>query len=272
MVHKTAGLIDIGANLTHDSFDPDRAEVIGRAREAGVSRIIVTGADLDHSRSAIALATQWPDMLSATVGVHPHHASDFDTGLKVGLDRLLGSGGVVAAGECGLDYFRDFSPRDAQRQAFEAQISLAIRHRLPLFLHQREAHNDFIAILDGFSDHLPRAVVHCFTGNADELERYLERDFYIGITGWICDERRGRHLHALVPHIPAGRLMLETDAPYLLPRDLKPQPGTRRNEPMWLVHIAQTVARARGESIESLAEHTSAAARAFFGLPKPPSP
>jgi len=261
-------LIDIGANLTHDSFDTDRVEVIGRAREAGVARMVVTGADVEHSRAAIDLAARWPGVLSATVGVHPHHAGDFDAHTEAELNLLLGRPGVVAAGECGLDYFRDFSPRDAQRRAFVAQIGLGIRHDLPLFLHQRDAHEDFIAILDEFAGRLPPTVVHCFTGMAEELEHYIERDFYVGITGWICDERRGRHLLDLVQRIPAGRLMLETDAPYLLPRDLKPRPKTRRNEPMWLAHIAEVVAEARGETLEQLAEHTTAAARSFFRLPR----
>ena len=259
-------LIDIGANLTHDSFDADRAAVIERAREAGVSRMVVTGADVEHSRAAIGLAARWPGILSATAGVHPHHAGDFDAATEAELDRLLGQPGVVAAGECGLDYFRDFSPRDAQQRAFSVQIELGIRHGLPLFLHQRDAHDDFIAILDEFDGKLPATVVHCFTGGAGELDHYLERDFYIGITGWICDERRGHHLLDLVPRIPRGRLMLETDAPYLLPRDLKPRPKTRRNEPVWLPHIAAVVARARGESLADLARPTSDAARNFFAL------
>ncbi|MGA7964856.1 MAG: TatD family hydrolase [Gammaproteobacteria bacterium] len=258
--------IDIGANLTHDSFGADREAVMERAREAGVSHMIVTGADVEHSRAAIDLAAQWPDVLSATVGVHPHQAAGFDAGVEATLDAMLSEPGVVAAGECGLDYFRDFSPHDVQRTAFEAQIRLAIAHDLPLFLHQRDAHDDFIAILDEFEGQLPPTVVHCFTGEAGELGHYLERGFHIGVTGWICDERRGRHLLDVVPDIPAGKLMLETDAPYLLPRDLKPRPQTRRNEPMWLPHIAQVVASARGESVASLAEHTCAAARAFFRL------
>ena len=259
-------LIDIGANLTHDSFDADRAAVIERAREAGVSRMVVTGADVEHSRAAIDLAARWPGALSATAGVHPHHAGDFDAATEAELDHLLGQPGIVAAGECGLDYFRDFSPRDAQQRAFSVQIELGIRHGLPLFLHQRDAHEDLIAILDEFDGKLPATVVHCFTGGAEELDHYLERDFHIGITGWICDERRGRHLLDLVPRIPRGRLMLETDAPYLLPRDLQPRPNTRRNEPMWLPHIAGVVARARGESLADLAEHTTEAARTFFAL------
>lgn len=259
-------LIDIGANLTHDSFDADRFEVIEHAQQAGVAWMVVTGADVVHSRAAVELAAAWPGVLYATAGIHPHHASDFDAAAAAELDRLMGTPQVVAAGECGLDYLRDFSPRDAQRRAFEAQIRLGISHGIPLFLHQRDAHVDFLNVLDGFAGKLPPAVVHCFTGGVGELEHYLERGFYIGITGWICDERRGRHLLDLVHRIPADRLMLETDAPYLLPRDLKPRPKTRRNEPMWLPHIAEVVAKARGETAEELALNTTAAARAFFNL------
>jgi len=259
-------LTDIGANLTHDSFDADREEVIARAVEAGVSRMVITGADADHSRRAVGLAAAHPGVLYATAGVHPHHASDFGPGTRDELDDILTRPGIVAAGECGLDYFRNFSPHASQRDAFHAQVELAIKHGLPLFLHQRDAHPDFLAVLDDFGADLPPAVVHCFTGSGEELDAYLERGYCIGITGWICDERRGRHLLEHVGRIPAGRLMLETDSPYLLPRDLEPRPRTRRNEPMWLPHVAATVARARGEALERLAAHTHAAAADFFRL------
>jgi TatD DNase family protein len=174
----------------------------------------------------------------------------------------------VAVGECGLDYFRDFSPRDFQRAAFAQQLDIAIRVGKPVFLHQRDAHQDFIAIL---REHAPAlaagAVAHCFTGTAAELMDYLELGLAIGITGWICDERRGQHLLPLMREIPATKLMLETDGPYLLPRDLRPKPPSRRNEPAYLAHIAATVAKARGESLEVLARSTTATARAFFALP-----
>ena len=169
-------------------------------------------------------------------------------------------------GECGLDYFRNFSPHAAQQQAFHRQLELAARVGKPVFLHQRDAHADFVAIL---REHAAswRGVAHCFTGSAAELARYLQLGLAIGITGWICDERRGSHLAALMPQIPAQRLLLETDGPYLLPRDLKPRPASRRNEPAYLAHIAAAVARARSEALESLARSSTAAARALFQLP-----
>ena len=173
---------------------------------------------------------------------------------------------VVALGECGLDFNRNYSPHPDQEKWFVAQLELACELGKPLFIHSRDAHPQLAAILRGCRNRLPRAVVHCFTGEADELRAYMELGLYIGITGWICDERRGRHLHALAREIPAGRLLLETDAPYLTPRDLRPQPHARRNEPAFLPHIAATVARAVGKPLEQLAHETAANARTFFGL------
>ena len=173
---------------------------------------------------------------------------------------------MVAVGETGLDYNRDFSPRDAQRFAFEQQLQIALDVQKPLFLHQRDAHADFIAILDALRDRLPPAVVHCFTGERNELVDYLDRGFHIGITGWICDERRGQHLRELVKLIPADRLMIETDAPYLLPRTLKPKPSHRRNEPAFLPHICAEIARDRGEDAAVTAANSVATAQRFFRL------
>ena len=259
--------IDIGANLTHESFATDRDGVIERARSHGVVQIIVTGASIDSSTAALALARRHPGMLFATAGVHPHHAESLRREHLPQLAECLSQPLVVAAGECGLDYFRNFSPPDSQRRAFEWQLRLAADSRKPVFLHQRNAHQDFVAILREHRTSLVGGVAHCFTGGERELDDYLQLDLSIGITGWINDERRGNHLLELVPRIPAQRLLLETDAPYLLPRDLEPKPKSRRNEPMFLPHIGAVVARARGESLEACAAHTSAHARSLFGLP-----
>lgn len=258
--------LDIGVNLTHRGFDADREQVIDRARAVGVSSMIVTGADLDSSRIAAELARTHRGTLFATAGVHPHHAEGFEPTTLEALRLLLAQPQVVAVGECGLDYYRNFSPRAAQRRAFESQLRLAAETGRPVFLHQRDAHLDFVALLREFRPLLSGAVAHCFTGGAEELEAYLELGLSIGITGWFCDERRGAHLHELVRRIPVERLMLETDAPYLIPRDLAPRPATHRNEPMFLPHIGAAVARARGETAEYCAAHTSAHARAFFHL------
>ena len=262
------GLIDIGVNLAHDSFDADRGQVLARAHAAGVSQLIVTGASVASSAAALELARSHPGRLYATAGVHPHHASELTEAQLPQLRALLAEPGVVAAGECGLDYHRNFSPAAAQRQAFALQLALAAESGQPLFLHQRDAHQDFIAALREHRGAL-HGVAHCFTGGDAELDAYLELGLHIGITGWICDERRGQHLHALVARIPAGRLLLETDAPYLLPRDLQPRPASRRNEPAFLPHIAATVARLRGETPAACMAHTSAAARALFRIAAP---
>lgn len=260
-------LIDIGCNLTHDSFDPDRAEVLTRAREAGIVQMVVTGASADGSREALQLARAYPGELFATAGVHPHRAATFDDETERSLRALSLQHGVVAIGEAGLDYFRDFSPRDAQREAFQRQLLIGADSGLPLFLHMRDAHVDFLAILGESRDRLSRVVVHCFTGSREELFDYLDLDCHIGITGWICDERRGTHMKDFLEDIPANRLLLETDAPYLKPRNLRPRVKTHRNEPCWLPWIAGTVAAVRNERPEALAEQTTRNAREFFDLP-----
>jgi TatD DNase family protein len=147
-----------------------------------------------------------------------------------------------------------------------AQLEIAVAVNKPVFLHQRDAHDDFEAILRDFSGRLVGGVAHCFTGGAAQLEDCLALGLCIGITGWVCDERRGAALRAAVPLIPADRLMVETDAPYLLPRDLKPSPKSRRNEPKYLVHVARAVAAIRKESLETLAASTTRTAAEFFRL------
>ena len=262
-------LIDIGANLTHDSFDRDRDAVLARARAAGVARMIVTGASREHSPQALALARAHPGVLFATAGVHPHHATEYTDECDAELRALHAHPEVVAVGEAGLDYFRDFSPRPAQRRAFERQLQIGVDTGKPLFLHQREAHADFVAIMKDFEGRIGPAVVHCFTGTREELFDCLDRDWHIGITGWLCDERRGAHLRELVKNIPANRLMVETDAPYLLPRTLRPMPKDRRNEPSFLPHIVEELARDRGEDAATTAAASVATTASFFRLPGP---
>ncbi len=260
-------LIDIGANLTHDSFDHDRDAVMQRARDAGVVQMVVTGASREHSPQALTLARAHPGELFSTAGVHPHHASEYTAECDAEMRALLAQPEVVAVGECGLDYFRDFSPRPAQRRAFEMQLQTAVDTGKPLFLHQRDAHADFMGVMREFDGKLGNAVVHCFTGSREELFDYLDQDWHVGITGWLCDERRGLHLRELVKNIPANRLMIETDSPYLLPRTVKPAPGHRRNEPMYLAHIVEELARDRDEDVATTAANSTRTTRDFFRLP-----
>lgn len=262
-------LIDVGCNLTHDSFDSDRQQVIERAREAGIAQMVITGASEDGSRAALELARSHPGELFATAGIHPHHASHYSDQTDALLRDLSAHDEVVAVGETGLDYFRDISPREVQREVFRRQLQIGIDAGKPLFLHMRDAHEDFHSILKEVRDQLGSVVVHCFTGNQPELHDYIELDCHIGITGWICDERRGTHMQDFLRDIPIKRLLVETDAPYLKPRNLRPRVKTHRNEPRWLPWIVETIAKARGEQAEYVAEQTTKSARAFFRLPAP---
>lgn len=262
----TAPLIDIGANLTNESFSNDFEDVIIRAQQANVRHMVVTGSDIADSRQAIELATANPQVFSATAGIHPHHAEQYSDESHAALATLLQLDAVKAVGETGLDFFRDISPREKQIESFQAHLELAKKHDKPLFLHQRESHETFLSILQEHRDALGRVVVHCFTDSANALRDYVDLDCYIGITGWICDERRGAHLLECVDSIPLNRLMIETDAPYLMPRTLKPKPKTRRNEPCTLPVVLDAVAAVRPESIEKLAVATTENAIRFFSL------
>lgn len=256
-------MLDIGLNLTHDSFDHDRDGVLARAADAGVTHCLITGSDVEHSRKALQLAEQYPQ-LRATAGVHPHHAKDLDATQLPALRALLNHPLALAAGECGLDYFRNFSTHAQQEWAFRAQLELSVETGKPVFLHEREAFDQFTQIL---ADYLPRlcgGVAHCFTGNAAQACRYVEMGLHVGITGWLCDERRGQDLREAVRHIPAERLLIETDAPYLIPRTLRPRPKSHRNEPMYLPEVLRELARCRGESEQELAAITTANARRLF--------
>ena len=259
-------LIDIGANLTHESFAVDLDAVLARAQAAGVRRMIITGADLASSREAAALCSGHRHRLWNTAGVHPHHAAGYGVTQRDAFRELLALPSTVAVGECGLDFFRNFSPHEAQRAAFVGQLELAAEIRKPVFLHQRDAHEEFRAIVAAHRRSLTDGVAHCFTGGRRELEDYVELGLYIGVTGWVCDARRGQALREAVPHIPADRLMLETDAPYLLPRALLSQVKGRRNEPGLLPHVLAAVAGLRGVTAEELAAQTTRNAERFFAL------
>jgi TatD DNase family protein len=260
------GCIDIGVNLCDKSFAKDLPEVMARAREAGVQHMVVTGTTVLGSQNSRALAAQHPGLLSSTAGVHPHHAKDCDDATLDSLRDLASHPEVVAIGECGLDYNRNFSPPDVQRRWFEAQVELACELDMPLFLHERDALDDQVAILRRHRDKFSRAVIHCFTGDEEALRAYLDLDLHIGITGWICDERRGHHLHELVDTIPLDRLMIETDAPYLMPRTIRPRPKTRRNEPANLGYVLSTLADCLNMPEEEVAAATTATAMKFFSL------
>jgi TatD DNase family protein len=260
-------LIDIGANLTHESFAHDLPEVLCRARENGVDIIVVTGTDLDSSRAAIALASAH-DGLYATVGWHPHHAELFNTAAGTELCQLQESPAVKAIGEIGMDFYRNYSSPVIQEKVFELLLNLAVQSGLPVFAHERDAFERVYPILCNRHKELSKVVIHCFTGNKKSLRSYLDLGLYIGITGWICDERRGSLLKELVRYVPNNRLMIETDAPYLLPRDLsKSQVHVKhRNEPAYLPHILSTIAQCLGCDTGTLARQTRRTSMDFFGF------
>ncbi|MEM8501303.1 MAG: TatD family hydrolase [Pseudomonadota bacterium] len=265
-----SSLVDVGANLAHSSFADDLRQTIERAGIAGVSQIVITGTSVSNSEDSLRIANLYPDTCYSTVGIHPHEADSFQASDIDSLRRIACNDSVKAIGEAGLDYNRNFSKRENQIETFEAQLELASELCMPVFIHERDAADDMLSIIARYRERIDKMVVHCFTGDEATLKAYLELDLHIGITGWICDERRGLHLRDLVSLIPDNRLMIETDSPYLMPRDFprkKDLPSARRNEPCTLAHIAATIALCRNESYEELAKHTTKTSRGFFSLP-----
>jgi TatD DNase family protein len=237
-------LIDIGVNFHSKQLAGHTDALLARARKAGVCTILATGTSLGASNKAVALAALHREVY-ATAGVHPHDASNWSTSTAAAMKILWQTPKVVAVGECGLDYNRMFSPREAQRVAFEAQLNGALDTGLPLFLHCRDAFDDFHAMLREASQAGAHGVVHCMTGSLDEAEAYLALGFDIGVTGWVTDLVRGTDLREAVKRVPLDRLHLETDAPYLRPKTAPKGEGF--NEPAFLSYVASEVALLRGD-------------------------
>lgn len=258
-------MFDIGVNLTSSQFSRDRDEVVSRARAAGVTGMLLTGTNIHESEQAQQMARRYSGCWS-TAGVHPHDSSSWTESVAATVFALAREPEVVAVGECGLDFNRNFSTPEEQEAAFSAQLALAAELSMPVFLHCRDAHERFLALLNPWLDKLPGAVLHCFTGSREEMRECVDRGLFIGITGWVCDERRGLALRELLGDIPADRLLIETDAPYLLPRDMRPKPASRRNEPAYLPHILASIAGWRGEEAQRLEEVTDANVRRLFNV------
>lgn len=266
-------LVDIGANLGDEAFLADLEEVWTRAQQAGVRHVLVTGTSVERSRAARTLAHRLGPGVWFTAGVHPHDASDWGDATEAALREVLADARCVAVGECGLDYNRNLSRPEVQRQVLGHHLRLAAELGKPLFLHCREAASD---LQDALRDALPGlskpVVVHCFTGSEAEVASFLALgpSVHIGFTGWLCDERDGRAeaLAQAVRAVPLDRLLLETDSPYLTPRScaatnkLRP----RRNEPCLLPWVAAAVAAAKGVPMAQVAEATTANAVRVFGL------
>lgn len=263
-------LVDIGVNLTNKRFDKDRDELIMRARNANLSHILITGTSVEESQKALSLCqlyqATYPQFLACTAGVHPHDADNVSENYLEQLEELSKHSHVKAIGECGLDFNRNFSSPEKQQQVFADQVALAEKLTMPLFLHQRDAFEPWFEVLSPYLGKIPAMVAHCFTGTEDELKRCLAADMYIGITGWLCDERRGQALRDIIHLIPLNRLLIETDAPYLTPRTIRPKPKSSRNEPSYLPYILSEIANITGLDPVEVAKQTSLNAQKVFNL------
>lgn len=257
--------IDIGINLTNKQFHNEHDEIINRALDNGVDHMILTGTSVRGSRESAEIAADYPEILYSTAGIHPHDAKSLNSESIPELRKLLNLDHVISVGECGLDFDRDFSPRPVQEKCYRAQLELAIEVNKPLFLHERAAFKRFNEITDEYLSKLPEAVVHCFTGTLEEAKIYLDKGFYLGFTGAISDEKRFSHLEEVISYTPLDRMMIETDAPFMLPKNM-PRTQNRRNEPSYLPYVAQTIARWKKISIAEVADETTETARNFFRI------
>jgi len=258
-------VFDVGVNLFSTQFDLDRQDVIDRAKAAGVEGMLLISSDLTETRQNQIECSRQTNFF-CTAGVHPHYAGLVTADDMQQLKSLLLHNSVVAVGECGLDFNRDFSPRQTQIKVFEQQLDLAKSTGKAVYLHERDAFPTQLALL---KDHkIQHGVTHCFTGDKFQMQAYLDLGLYIGITGWLCDERRHEQLVQALDYLPMDRLLIETDAPYLLPRTLQQKPKSRRNEPMYLPEIASYIAQLTRQSTESIMQTTWKNSCSLFNLPK----
>jgi TatD DNase family protein len=253
-------LVDTHAHLQWASFDKDREKVINRAKKAGVEYIVNIGFDIDGSIKAIDLAEKHKS-LYATVGIHPHNASQFNQKVLNKLRQLSENPKVVAIGEIGLDYYRNLSPRQAQKEAFEAQLFLAKELELPVVIHDREAHADTLKILSRFREEIT-VIMHCFSGSKEMAEQCVKSKFYISFAGPVTFPNSYK-LHEIAKWIRLDEILLETDSPWLAPQDMR----GKRNEPAFLTFTAKKIAELKRISMNELAEATTENAKEIFQLP-----
>lgn len=261
-------MIDIGVNLTHPSLQKQLGEITQNAMNAGVIHQIITGTCLESSRQALEIAQTNSNYFSSTAGCHPHDAKDFKADDGKLLIELSKNSAVVAIGECGLDFNRNYSPQDIQKAVFEQQVAIACEVKLPLFMHQRDAHQTLIEILSQFDGQYTNGIIHCFTGDKQQMKECLDIGLYIGITGWLCDERRGHDLQEALSYLPLDRMMIETDSPFLLPRNIKPKPKSRTNVPENLPWVVKQIASILNITEAFVAEQTTNNTKDFFALNK----
>ncbi|MCH8536134.1 MAG: TatD family hydrolase [Alkalimonas sp.] len=248
---------DSGVNLFSEQFAADREQVMLRAQAAGIDKQILIASDLAECQQNLHWCQQHANC-HTTAGIHPHQAGQADTDWLQQLKSILTNHPIVAVGECGLDFNRNFSSQDAQIDVFAQQLQLAKELTLPVYLHERDAFDTQLQLL---KDHaICHGIAHCFTGDTTQLKAYLDLGLYIGITGWLCDERRNQALVEALAYLPLDRICLETDAPFLLPRNLAPKPKSRRNEPAYLLAIANQLAQLKAiplQQVETQCWHNS---------------
>jgi len=259
-------IADIACNFTSDRFDNDLGEVIDRAVANDITKFGLICSRLSDLDKLLEIYNQYSKEMFFTIGVHPHHANEINEKYLEKLKEVIKINNPHAVGETGLDFFRNLSTYEEQVFAFEEQIEIAIEVNKPLFLHQRDSHDDFIKILRKYSSDINKAVVHCFTGTQKQLDDYLELNCYIGVTGWICDEKRNIELRKTIKNIPLSRLMIETDSPYLIPKNLPDKPKNNRNEPKYLNHILNEVAGLMDIDINLLKKETFKNSKGFFNF------
>ena len=247
-----AEFIDIACNFTHPSLRINLDEIVKNAEAVNVKKFVLLSASLKDLEPIQEIHSLDRSKFFTTAGIHPHHANEINALNGRSLQSLLQSSNPNVIGETGLDYFRNISPPETQRESFKMHIEIAQELNLPLYLHQRDAHEDFVRIIKNYGDEFPKFIVHCFTGTQQQLDDYLDLGAYIGLTGWICDEKRNQNLRASIKNIPLDKIMLETDCPYLLPKNLPNKPKKNINEPKYLPHIALEVSTLMSVKLEDL--------------------
>lgn len=262
-------LIDTHCHLNFQSYKEDLDQVIARAAEAGVTHVINPGIDVVTSGEALGLAAQYPGVFAA-VGVHPNSTAEFGDGMLDTIEALASQPKVVAIGEIGLDYYWDKSPKDKQIEAFKAQLAMAARMGLPVIIHNREASDDVIAILEMWARDLPSAlqerpgVLHSFSAPRTVAERALAIGFFLGFTGPIT-YKNADELRRIATTVPLERVLVETDGPFLTPT---PHPRKHRNEPAYIPLIVDRLAALRQLGNEEITSATTANAMRLFQLPQ----
>ncbi len=245
-------LIDIGSNLLDKQLLKNIDSVVSNCKKNNIKHIVITSSRIEDTTEAKSLINKYPEMFSTTVGFHPHNAKFYKESSYNQMLQLAKEDYVVAIGECGLDYRRNYSEPKDQVLCFKRHLDLATNINLPMFLHEREAHEDFIGMLREYISQIENAVVHCFTGDLKALKNYLDIDCYIGITGWITDPKRGYHLHDIIKYIPEDRLLIETDSPYLMPFSYKIK-NKKYNEPANLIYILDFISKIMKKKSDELA-------------------